>query len=252
MRHLRGLVPNPVKSIYRSLRKKAIVLFYYGHRVFCPCCKKSFSKFRPYGIIKRPNARCPNCDALERHRLQMLFLARKTTIFEEASKILHFAPEACFFQRFDSLPYIQYTPVDVEPTFYPNGTIKAEITNLAFQDNSFDVIICNHVLEHISDDRKALQELFRVLKPGGWAILQVPLNQELAQTYEDATITSPTEREIAFGQSDHVRVYGRDYLNRLISAGFRVHIDDFVKQLTEEEVTRFGLMREEDLYVCAK
>lgn len=145
MKLLKSFMPAWVKLTYRFLKKKIILLLYYGQGVSCPCCKRSFKKFMPYGIIKRLNAKCPNCNSLERHRLQMLFLTSKTSIFEKAGKVLHFAPEACLFKRFDNLSYIQYTPVDIDPAFFPRGTVKADITNLIFEDNSFDVIICNHV-----------------------------------------------------------------------------------------------------------
>lgn len=129
--------------------------------------------------------------------------------------------------------------------------VQVDITGIPFEEDSFDVIICNHVLEHIEQDRKAMQELFRVLKPGGWAMLQVPLDGRIV-TYEDHTIVQPEERERFFGQHDHVRRYGLDYKEKLEKVGFEVKVDQFVKEFSPEQIYRYGLKANEDLYVCSK
>ncbi|MEZ5039067.1 MAG: class I SAM-dependent methyltransferase [Saprospiraceae bacterium] len=206
----------------------------------------------PFGVIKRQNAKCPNCGSLERHRLQIHFITQKTPLLSTASKLLHFAPEHFFFQLFDGLPHLQYFPVDFHPEKYPPGTHFIDIIHIDFPKDHFDAIICNHVLEHIPQDEQAIAELYRVLKPGGWAILQVPLDKTRETTYEDFSITDPEAREKAFGQSDHVRVYGRDYKNRLEKAGFVVTIDEFAQSFSDADIQRYGIMKEEDIYLCRK
>ena len=125
-----------------------------------------------------------------------------------------------------------------------------DISDIQYPDNTFDVVYCSHVLEHVPDDRRALREFWRVLKIGGWAILQVPITSDV--TFEDPTVTSPEERERLFGQHDHVRRYGPDYRNRLVDVGFSVTVDSFVRELDERTVSRYGLMRSEDVYFCRK
>jgi SAM-dependent methyltransferase len=148
---------------------------------------------------------------------------------------------------FDREIYLDYLSADLEPR---NAMIVMDITNIQYPNGTFDVILCSHVLEHVPDDRKALSELFRVLRPGGWAILQVPI--VAAATFEDPSVTDPEEREKLFGQHDHVRNYGLDYRDRLADAGFSVTVDGFVRDLDEVETQRLGLMRHEDVYFCRK
>lgn len=145
-------------------------------------------------------------------------------------------------------PGIQYVTADRDPA---SGEVCVDITSMAFADDSFDVILCSHVLEHIPDDASAMADLHRVLRPGGWAMLQVPLDETREHTFEDAAVIDPAEREQLFGQADHVRVYGRDYGARLEHAGFRVHIDDFAYGLDARMVTKYALLPE-SIYVCRK
>lgn len=226
-----------------------------GENVFCPICESSFLTFLPFGRVKRANAQCPSCDSLERHRLQFLFIRDKTGLFtSQQAKMLHIAPEAILHRKFKSLPNLDYTPIDkfTEGYSYPPDVQDMDILDLQFPENSFDFIICNHVLEHIPDDRRAMEQLYRVLKPGGLALLQVPLNKSLAVTYEDFSITDPAERIKHFGQFDHVRWYGRDYKDRLESVGFKVTVRDYISELGENAVFRYGLMEGEDIYCCQK
>ncbi len=204
----------------------------------------------PYGRIQmRENALCPKCQSLERHRLMWLYLQRETDFFTAPHKVLHIAPEACFVERFKQLPQLEYYTADLES---PWADIKMDIRQMPLEDNSFDIVFCNHVLEHIDDEQQALRELYRILRPGGWALLQVPINYELEHTFEDPSIQSPEEREKYYGQSDHVRQYGRDYPQRLENAGFRVKADEFVKTLPPGEVRRFALPANEILYIAIK
>ena len=159
------------------------------------------------------------------------------------------APEQCFLKRFKKLQHIDLVTADL---YSPIVDVKADICDLPFEDNSFDVIFCNHVLEHIEDDKKAMQELFRVLKKGGMAILQIPQDYSRATTYEDFNITSPEERAKHFGQYDHVRVYGSDYFDRLRAVGFKVDEVNYSNKLSEKELDRYRLMKGEILPVCFK
>jgi SAM-dependent methyltransferase len=220
-----------------------------GSQVLCPCCEQLFDRFLPYGVNPRPNAYCPGCGSLERHRLLWLYLESKTDFFSAPLRVLHFAPEAALSNPFAAMQNLQYVSADVES---PLAMRKLDITSIPLADNAVDVIICYHVLEHVPDDRKAMAELYRVLAPGGFAVLQVPLDTGRAETYEDPTVTRPEDRLRLFGQNDHVRIYGRDYKDRLESAGFRVRVDDFVKGFSSRTVRTFGLTEAEDLYVCTK
>jgi ubiquinone/menaquinone biosynthesis C-methylase UbiE len=164
-------------------------------------------------------------------------------------KVLHFAPEQAFYKIFRNQSNLDYTTTDL---YSPLADVKADICNLPFEDNSYDVILCNHVLEHIPDDTKAMQELYRVLKPGGMGIFQIPQDLSRETTFSDDSITDPKKRAKIFGQYDHVRVYGRDYFDKLRSIGFRVVEEDYTSKLSPDLVTRFCLAKGEIIPVCFK
>jgi len=145
------------------------------------------------------------------------------------------------------MPNLEYISVDLES---PIAALKINITDMKFSSNVFDCVIRWHVLEHIPDDRRAMREILRVLKPGGWAILQVPIMED--KTYEDPNVTSPEGRDRICGQRDHVRSYGLDYEDRLQQAGFKVKVDDYVKQLGDRTIRKYGLRASEDIYICLK
>lgn len=188
------------------------------------------------------------CGSLERHRLMHLYLHARTDLFDgRAKKMLHIAPEPQLSRLFKSVPAIHYLSADIED---PLAMEKLDITDIQRPESSFDVIYCSHVLEHVSDDAAAMAELYRVLKPRGWAVLQVPIT--VPRTFEDSTITSPEERERVFGQWDHVRCYGPDYKDRLTKAGFLVEVDGFVRELDDDTIVRCGLLANEDVYLCRK
>ncbi len=214
-----------------------------GSRYTDPIDGKSFKKFLSYGYgTTRPNVLSPSTLSLERHRLLWLYLKNETNFFRDALKVLHFAPEQAFYKRFRNLKNIDYTTTDLNS---PLADVKADICDLPFEDNSYDVILCNHVLEHIRDDTKAMSELLRILKPGGWGIFQIPQDLSRATTFEDDTITDKEERAKVFGQYDHVRVYGRDYFDRLRSIGFEVEGVDYTVQLSTEMVDTYRLAQGE-------
>lgn len=227
-----------------------IYQFYKGNNFTDPIDGKSYRKFLPYGYGKqRENALSPGTLSLERHRQMWLYLKNETSFFIQNLKVLHIAPEQEFLRRFKKMKNLDYTSADL---FSPIVDVKADILDLPFENGAFDVIICNHVLEHIIDDKKAMSEIFRVMKKGGWGILQVPMKNSLEKTYEDFSITDPKERQKYFGQYDHVRWYGMDYFDRLKSAGFEVEINYYSQKFSGEEIRRFGLNRNEILPVVFK
>lgn len=245
-------VPRPwlIKASY--LVRPIIALALKGNTFTDPIDGKSFRKFLPYGYGKqRENALSPSTLSLERHRLMWLFLKDETNFFTstEKLKVLHIAPEQCFLDIFKKQKNLVYTTSDLES---PIADVKADICDLPFKDNEFDVVFCNHVLEHISDDTKAMQELFRVLKKGGFGIFQIPQDLARDKTFEDDTIIDRQERAKIFGQYDHVRVYGRDYFNKLRAIGFEVDEVDYTKKIVLKELERFCLMKNEILPVCYK
>lgn len=217
-------------------------LLYAGRGVECPICGRHYRKFMPYGYVhSRENALCPHCLALERHRLLWLYLQNETDFFEAPARLLHIAPEYCFIKRFERLPKLDYVTADLES---PLAKVKMDIQQIPFPDNEFDIIFCNHILEHVEDDRLAMREMFRVMRPGGWGVMLSPVNMEREVTYEDPSITDPDERERCFGQKDHLRDYGRDYGKRLAEAGFEVEEIDYVRYLSPEVVRLYGLRSE--------
>ncbi len=244
-------VPRKYLQVISPLLLKLIGLFYRGNNVTCPIINRSYRKFLPYGRVNpRPNALCPDSLSLERHRLIWLFLKEQTNFFSEKLKVLHIAPEQCFMEKFEDLHGENYITGDIES---PLAKVKMDIHQIPFEENTFDVAMCNHVMEHVNDDIKAMHEIQRVLKPGGWAIIQVPFFPPLPDTtFEDFSITDPAEREKVFGQDDHVRLYGKDYALRLAKAGFKVREDDYVKRIGPEKVLKYALPKDEIIYFCEK
>ncbi len=234
-----------LKSAYHQVK----ALYYAGSRFFCPCCSRSFRAFLAFGVHPRPHALCPYCGSLERHRLLWLYLRQKTGFFKDQLVVLDIGPMEFFRNACKRMQNLTYVSADLTD---PAADIKLNVQQLPFADDSFDSIICYHVLEHVCDDRVALTELYRVLKPGGWAIIQSPVEQARAATLEDPSVTSKKERKIVFGQEDHLRIYGRDYAERLAGAGFSVNIDAFVRMIPADMVKRFGLDPDEFLYICGK
>ncbi len=251
------MIKTILNTIPRGLLIKAsywvrplLVLFYKGNKYTDPIDGKSYRKFLPYGYqVKRENVLAPGTLSLERHRLMWLFLKNKSDFFTQPLKVLHIAPEQAFLTLFRNQKNLDYTTSDL---YSPLADVKADITNLPFPDESFDVIFCNHVLEHIPNDQKAMMELYRVMKKGGWGIFQIPQDLNRATTYEDFSITDPKERAKHFGQYDHVRVYGRDYESYLLSVGFEVDMIDYSQQITSELFEKYRLAKGELLPVCYK
>ena len=243
-------VPRPYLLKLSLLLSKFIYIFYLGSKYYCPCCKGHFRKFLPYGRIKpRYNVLCPKCLSLERHRLIWLYLENKTTLFSDELKMLHFAPEQCFQSNFKSMSNLNYITADIES---PLAMMKMDITDIPLENNSVDVILCNHLLEHVEDDRKAMKEMCRILTTNGWAIIQPHIDTARSVTFEDPSVTSPEEREKLFNQNDHVRVYGSDYKDRLVEAGFTVHIEDYLNDVDEKELEKYALESNRQIYLCKR
>jgi SAM-dependent methyltransferase len=235
----------------RTIKNKFLHLALKGNNVECVCCGSKYISFLPAGIVKRPNAKCIKCGSLERHRSLWMFLKEKD-LLAKPIRLLHIAPEKIFYNHFISLSQIEYYPVDLMPDKYAYGikTIKMDVTNLNYPENYFDAVICNHVLEHIRDDNKAMTEMCRVLKPHGWAILNTPVALDKALTAEDLDIDDPQKQLELFGQPDHVRIYGRDFTTRLERAGFKTNFIDYVSTFSSSDQFRYGLQKDEPIIYC--
>ena len=250
MKKILNLIPRPW-LISISIWFRPIIKWYFkGSRFTDPIDGSSYRKFLSYGYqVSRPNALSPGTLSLERHRLLWLYLKRKTTFLEDSLKVLHIAPEQVFYNEFKSFIHWSYTTTDLNS---PLADIKADVCDLPFEENSYDLIFCNHVLEHIPNDKKAMQELFRVLKTGGTLIAQVPIEENLSITYEDNNIKDKAKRTEIFGQYDHVRIYGSDYYNRLESVGFKTQAIDFLKEFSPQEIESFALPKNERIPLAKK
>lgn len=243
-------VPRPLLIRLSYIIRPILALALRGKKFTDPIDGKSFSTFLPYGYgTQRNNVLSPSTLSLERHRLLWLYLKNETNFFSEQLKVLHFAPEQAFYKRFKSIKNLEYTTTDLNS---PLADVKADICDLPFKSEAFDVVLCNHVLEHIPNDTKAMQELYRVMKTGGWGIFQIPQDLNRATTFEDDSITDKKERAKIFGQYDHVRIYGKDYFDKLRSIGFKVDEVDYTAHLSEEKITTYCLAKGEIIPVVYK
>ena len=245
MRTLPSKLPKGIKA---PLRKLISPVLYYGSKRYCPvCCKKS-SRFNPFGIDPREDAQCPRCGSLERHRLLWLFLQKRTDLLTGKPKMLHVAPEPCLESIFRKRIGSNYLTADL---FNPNAMVRMDICDIQCPENTFDAIYCSHVLEHVPDDKQAMREFCRVLNTNGLAILNVPITRE--KTFEDQSIVDPKERLKAFGQEDHVRSYGQDYVERLRDSGFVVEIIKVDDLANSDEAVKMGLTPAAgEIYYCTK
>lgn len=238
-----NLVPRPLLIRLSYFISPVLAFFLKGDKFTDPIDGKSFKTFLPYGYgNQRNNVLSPSTLSLERHRLLWLYLKNETDFFTANKSVLHFAPEQCFLKRFKNLKNLDYTTTDL---LSPIADVKADICNLPFEANSYDIIFCNHVLEHIPDDSKAMQELYRVLKPNGMAILQIPQDLNRETTFEDNSIIDKKERAKIFGQYDHVRIYGLDYFDKLRSIGFKVEEVDYTATLSAKAIEKHCLAKGE-------
>ncbi len=244
-------IPRPLLIRLSYIVRPVLASFYSGDTFEDPIDGRKYRKMLPYGYEgrQRDNALAPASLSLERHRLLWLYLKEETDFFTADHKMLHVAPEQCFYGRFRKMKNLDYLTADLDS---PIADVKMDIHDIQYPDNSFDVILCNHVLEHVYNDIKCMSELCRVLTPGGLAIMQVPLDRNLEITDEDPDLKDPEERKRRFGQYDHVRLHGRDYPERLRKAGFKVQEIDYSTKLTPSLFDRYRLPEGEILYVCSK
>jgi SAM-dependent methyltransferase len=235
-----------VASVRRSIQNALIA----GKGRQCNICGKECRRFIKFGLLSRPDARCPNCGLLERHRLTWAFFQDRTDVFSNSGqRMLHIAPEPFFADEFRVKLGKQYVTADL---FDPRADFQWDIMDIPVPDESFDIIYCSHVLEHVMDDRQAMREFYRVLKPTGWAVLNVPVTVD--KTFEDPTIVDPKERERLFGQDDHVRRYGPDYVDRLHEAGFHVKRFSAADLFSPERCVELGISTAAagDVFYCTK
>lgn len=243
-------IPRPILIRLSYVASPILTFFLKGDSFTDPIDNKSFKSFLPYGYgNQRNNVLSPSTLSLERHRLLWLYLQNETDFFTAPRKVLHFAPEQAFYKRFRTMKNLEYVTTDLNS---PLADVKADICHLPFKDNEFDLIFCNHVLEHIPDDTKAMQELYRIMKVGGMGIFQIPQDLSREKTFEDNSITDRKKRAEIFGQYDHVRIYGRDYFEKLRGIGFKVAEVDYTSQLSEDEIERFCLANGEIIPVVRK
>lgn len=244
---LKFFIPKILLAKAEPFLRKIISAFFIGNKFECPVCGFHAHKFIP--VHDGENQLCPHCGSIERKRLLWLYLSDELKIQEQNNfNVLHFSPSPALFRKLKAMKNIEYVP-----TAFDNPLIKNhfDITSLPFAENYFDLIICYHVLEHVANDKKAMSELYRVVKHGGILLIQVPYSEN--DTVEDSTITNPTERKKHFGQEDHVRYYGRiDFVKRLENAGFKVEENVFAKIIGKEKSELYQLNKEEIIFRCLK
>ena len=249
-----NLIPRPVLQRVAEWIVPLVGLLYVGKGKQCPLCGCQRRKFLPYGYVtSRENALCPNCLSLERHRLLWLWLLRESDIGRGAMalpKMLHIAPEVALMRKFRKMyanDAERYVTADLES---PLADIHFDVQQIPLEDESFDCVICNHIMEHVEDDGKALGEIYRIMRRGGWGVILSPVELEREKTFEDDTITDRAERTRIFGQYDHRRIYGRDYAERLRAAGFEVYDIDYKNELSKAEQQLYALPADHLYIVC--
>ena len=248
---LLNTLPRPLLIRLSYPFKMIAPILYKGDAVECPVCEKSFKKFLSYGskVAQRDNVLCQYDLTLERHRLMWLYLKDYSNFMTEKLDVLHIAPEQCFHARFKAQENLKYLTGDLES---PIADMHFDLHSIPLEENRFDVVFCNHVLEHVDDALQCMKELYRVMKPGGWGIMQVPQDISRKETYEDASITSPEDREKHYWQKDHVRLFGLDYPEWLKKAGFTVTEFKPTENYSKEQIARYRLQEGEVLYIVSK
>lgn len=255
IKYILNHIPRPILQRIAGWAVPIMGLWYIGKGKECPLCGCRRRKFLPYGYVtQRDNALCPNCLALERHRTLWLWLLRESDIGRGAvalPRLLHVAPEVALMRKFSRIYAKQpadYVTADLES---PLADLHFDIQHIPLEDESFDVVICNHIMEHVEDDRLAMREILRIMRKGGWGVILSPVDLQREKTFEDDTITDEAERTRIFGQYDHRRIYGRDYAERLREAGFEVYECDYANLIPAKEKELYALT-DEPLYIVRK
>lgn len=255
IKYILNHIPRPILQRIAGWAVPIMGLWYIGKGKECPLCGCRRRKFLPYGYVtQRDNALCPNCLALERHRTLWLWLLRESDIGRGAMalpRLLHVAPEVALMRKFHKIYAAQpadYVTADLES---PLADLHFDIQHIPLEDESFDVVICNHIMEHVEDDRLAMREILRIMRKGGWGVILSPVDLQRDKTFEDDTITDEAERTRIFGQYDHRRIYGRDYAERLREAGFEVYECDYANLIPAKEKQLYALT-DEPLYIVRK
>lgn len=264
---LKSLIPERYRlfryEVYERGRYLPELLFSLGRKFECPFCHWRFRRFRAagfdYPVLKekqvigggyRLNDLCPRCMSKSRERLLYLYLQNRTDLFSRNQTMLHIAPEPNLTKLLSGAGNIRYVSGDLSES---DVMSHFDVMQMPFSDNTFDAVICNHVLEHVESDLCAMADLYRIMKPGGWAVLQVPIAVALTNTIEDPTVKTEQRRIELFGQRDHVRLYSKgDYVKRLESVGFVVDVQPFCKELPPADVRHYALISEELVFLCRK
>ena len=244
----KALAVNQMNVVLRGIGRRLRAFLLRGSRFHCPLCAANYRRFRPAGDPPRENAVCPGCASLERHRLLWMALEKqwRKGVLRVGDRMLHIAPELVLAKKFEQR-FGDYVSIDLDDG---RAMEAMDVTALTFGDEYFDAIVCNHVLEHVPDDRTAISELYRVLKPGGWGSIQVPMRGEV--THEDPSVTDAEERRRLYGQDDHVRQYGSDFINRLRDAGFEVLILSKQELLDPDMLERLSVACEDEVVLVTR
>lgn len=265
---VKNITPPFIGSLIKKTWLRVRGIYYAGDQYHCPVCHHSFRTFlsggfdlpvitekQIVGAGYRVNDICPLCQSTDRDRLVYLFLKYKTDLLTEPNTLLHVAPEPALYRKLKRLKNLHYFPVTKyqEGLYYSDHIPSADLLDLSFEGETYDWVICNHVLEHIEDDKKAMNEIFRILKPGGKALLQVPISFEMEKTYENPEIRTKEDREQHFGQFDHVRIYGKDYVQRLEAVGFEVSAITQENELNDiDNLEKYAVNPKEKLFLCTR
>ena len=246
-------IPRPILQRVAGWAVPMMGILYLGKGRKCPICGAERRRFLPYGYGKvREDALCPTCLSLERHRLLWFYLMNNNAErFKSLPTILHIAPEVCLMKQFKQIYSAKpqnYITADLES---PLADMHFDVQQIPIADNSVDIIICNHILEHVESDHKALCEMYRIMRPGGMGIMLVPIDYSREVTFEDETITDPKQRAEIFGQYDHRRIYGKDYLKRLSAAGFEAEEIDYAATFSDYDRTLYSFGCDK-LYIVRK
>jgi len=237
----------------RLLLYKIFSVFYVGNKYSCNCCGKSFRKFRSKGtkLVTRQNAMCPYCISLERTRTLLFYIEKETNLLNDKLKLLHFAPEWCLIPIFKQAKNLEYYSADINPNY---ADFQVDITNIPFADATFDYVICSHVLGHVPDEKKAVKEIFRVLKPNGVALVLTIINSNNPHTFETSEANTPEKRLQYYSEQDLLRLHGTDFEQRLKSGGFHVETIDYRKKMGEEIWKKYALGdgKRELIFKCTK